>query len=183
MGRSGGKDAEAAARRRDGVIAPFGIFTPSGDGTAPDFRRLRMKDYGRTVALGDYEASADAILYELDLDYRRHLKKQRRQSERTFGSSLIRLRKQRGLRRTDCRRPFPPSQSAPRAQRNRKTPCEDVGNSGRSTWGPRERDRQLLRSTSRGALRWPSIGGRRSRPHDSVWPCDPQPATPIAGRE
>ena len=45
-----------------------------------------MKDYGRTVALGDYEASADAILYELDLDYRRHLKKQRRQSERTFGT-------------------------------------------------------------------------------------------------
>jgi hypothetical protein len=83
------------------VIAPFGIFPPSGDGTTPDFNRLRLKDYGRTVALGEYEASADAILYELDLDYRRHLKKQRRQNERTFGASLMRLRKQRGLRRSD----------------------------------------------------------------------------------
>jgi len=83
------------------VIAPFAIFHQSGDGTAPDFARLRLTDYGRTVSLGEYEASADAILYELDLDYRRHLKEQRRQSERTFGASLMRLRKQCGLRRSD----------------------------------------------------------------------------------
>ena len=73
----------------------------SGDGTAPDFVRLRLTDYGRTVALDDYEASADAILYELDPDYRRRLKKQRRQSERTFGASLMRLRKQRRLKRSE----------------------------------------------------------------------------------
>jgi hypothetical protein len=83
------------------VVAPFSIFAKSGDGTAPDFGRLRLSDYGRTVALGDYEASADAILYELDPDYRRRLKKQRRQSERTFGASLMRLRKQRRLKRID----------------------------------------------------------------------------------
>ena len=83
------------------VIAPLASFHQSGDGAAPDYTRLRLTDYGRTVSLGEYEASADAILYELDLDYRRHLKKQQRQSERTFGASLMRLRKQRGLRQSD----------------------------------------------------------------------------------
>jgi hypothetical protein len=83
------------------MVAPFSIFPRSGDGTAPDFTKLRLRDYGRTVALGSYEASADAILYELDPDYRRRLKKQRRQSERTFGASLMRLRKQRRVKRGD----------------------------------------------------------------------------------
>jgi hypothetical protein len=83
------------------VIAPFAMFQPSGDGTAPDFSKLRLTDYGRTIALGDYEAAADAILYELDPDFRRVLKQRRRQNERTFGAALTRLRKQRGLRRSD----------------------------------------------------------------------------------
>lgn len=83
------------------VVAPFSLFPKSGDGTAPDFTRLRLTDYGRTVALGDYEASADAVLYELDAGYRSRLKKQRRQSERTFGAALMRLRKQRRLKRGD----------------------------------------------------------------------------------
>lgn len=83
------------------VVAPFSAFARSGDGTAPDFSRLGLVDYGRTIVLGEYEAAADAILYELDADYRRRLKKQRRQSERTFGASLLRLRTQRGLKRSD----------------------------------------------------------------------------------
>ena len=85
----------------EAIVAPLAIFQESGDGTAPDFTRLRLADYGRTIALGEYEASADAILYELDPDYRRRLKKQRRQSERTFGASLMRLRTQRRLKRND----------------------------------------------------------------------------------
>jgi hypothetical protein len=85
----------------EAMVVPFSFFRKSGDGTAPDFTRLRLADYGRTIALGDYEASADAILYERDPDYRRRLKKQHRQSERTFGASLMRLRKQRRLKRSD----------------------------------------------------------------------------------
>jgi hypothetical protein len=83
------------------VVAPFALFPASGDGTAPDFGRLAPMDHGRTVALGDYEASADAILYELDPGYRRRLRRRRRQHERTFGASLMRLRKQRRMRRDD----------------------------------------------------------------------------------
>ena len=44
---------------------------------------------------------ADSILYELDPAYRRQIKKQHRQSERTFRTSLMRLRKQRRLKRSD----------------------------------------------------------------------------------
>src|ERR1035437_5732277 len=83
------------------VVAPFSLFPKSGDGTAADFAMLRLTDYGWTIALGEYEAAADAILYELDPDYRSRLKKQRRQSERTFGAALMRLRKQRRLKRSD----------------------------------------------------------------------------------
>jgi hypothetical protein len=85
----------------EAIVAPFSLFPKAGDKTAPDFARFRLTDYGRTIALGDYEAAADAILYELDPDYRRRLNKQRRQSERTFGASLMRLRKQRRLKRSD----------------------------------------------------------------------------------
>ena len=60
------------------VVAPLTMFEQSGDGTTPDFSKLQLTDYGRTIALGNYEVSADAVLYELDADYRRRLKKQRR---------------------------------------------------------------------------------------------------------
>jgi hypothetical protein len=83
------------------VIAPFSVFPTSGDATKPDFTKLGFTDYGRTIVLGPYEASADAVLYELDPDYRRQLKKQRRSTEQSFGASLRRLRKQRRLKRTD----------------------------------------------------------------------------------
>jgi hypothetical protein len=86
---------------KESIVVPFSLFPDSGDGTKPDFGRLGFTDYGRTVALGDYEAAADAILYELDAEYRRRLNKQRRKSERSFGASLMRLRKQRRLKRTD----------------------------------------------------------------------------------
>jgi hypothetical protein len=83
------------------IVAPFRLFPISGDGIAPDFAKLRLTDYGRTIVLGGYEASADAILYELDPDYRRRLNRHRRDRERTFGASLLRLRKQQRLKRTD----------------------------------------------------------------------------------
>ena len=67
----------------------------------PDFSVFTVTDYGHSVRLGAYEAASDAILYEFDSDYRRRLGRQRHQEERSFGASLRRLRKQRGLRRND----------------------------------------------------------------------------------
>jgi len=62
---------------------------------------LAFTDFGHTIKLGEYEASADAILYEIDADYRRMLNKERQQNERSFGASLRRLRLQKRLKRSD----------------------------------------------------------------------------------
>ena len=86
---------------RETMVLPFSFFEPAGDGVKPDFRKLSLTDYGHTVALGAYEASADGILYETDPSYRSKLNKERRESERSFGASLRRLRLQRRLQRSD----------------------------------------------------------------------------------
>ena len=44
------------------IKVSFSFFTPSGDGTSPDFSDVRPDDYGHTVVLGSYEAATDAIL-------------------------------------------------------------------------------------------------------------------------
>lgn len=90
------------------LTVPFSAFEKSGDGTEPDFNRFSVIDCGQTVRLGDYEAAVDAILYEYDPEYRRRISKKRLQQDRSFGASLRRLRKQRGLRRED----FEPDVSA-----------------------------------------------------------------------
>lgn len=86
---------------RQTMVFPFSFFEPAGDGVTPDFTKLSITDYGHTVALGEYEASADGILYEIDPSYRTKLNKERRESERSFGASLRRLRRQRKLKRSD----------------------------------------------------------------------------------
>ena len=83
------------------LTVPFSTFEKSGDDIEPDFERFSVADSGQTVRLGDYEAAADALLYEFDPEYRRRISNERQQSERTFGASLRRLRKQLGLRRDD----------------------------------------------------------------------------------
>ncbi len=85
----------------DTLPVRFSWFAQGSRGATPDFSRLSVTDCGQTVRLGDYEAAADAILYELDPAYRRGLKARRRAEETGFGPGLRRLRKQRGLRRTD----------------------------------------------------------------------------------
>jgi len=86
---------------RQTVVVPFSMFEETGNGVKLDFDALSFTDYGHTVQLGEYEASADAVLYEIDADYRRMLNKERQKSERSFGASLRRLRLQKRLKRTD----------------------------------------------------------------------------------
>lgn len=85
----------------DPLTVPFAAFDTSGDGIEPNFQCFSVTDCGQTIRLGDYEAAADAVLYEFDPDYRRRISKERRQSERSFGAAVRRLRHQRGLRRED----------------------------------------------------------------------------------
>lgn len=85
----------------ESLTVPFLAFPKSGDGTKPDFSKFAATDYGQTIQFGPYEAAADAILYEYDPEYRRQMKKERQATEQSFGASLRRLRKQRGLSRED----------------------------------------------------------------------------------
>ena len=82
------------------LTVPWSFFVPTA-GLAPDFGQFGITDYGRTISLGEYEAAFDAVLYEYDADYRRKLKRHRLKSDKSFGASLLRLRKQRKLRRTE----------------------------------------------------------------------------------
>ncbi|HEX8390748.1 MAG TPA: helix-turn-helix transcriptional regulator [Longimicrobium sp.] len=83
------------------LLVPTAWFTPSGDGTAPDFARFAVVDYGTSVQLGEYEASATAILYEFDADFRRQARRDLAESDASFGAALRRLRLQKGLSRAD----------------------------------------------------------------------------------
>ena len=83
------------------LLVPTSWFAPAGDGTAPDFADFSIDDFGQTVRFGPYEAAADAILYEHDADYRRRARKRLRETDRSFGASLRRLRLQKGVRRDD----------------------------------------------------------------------------------
>ena len=85
----------------ESLTVPFSAFEKAGTGTEPDFDSFLVIDCGQTVKLGDYEAAVDALLYEFDPEFRRATFKKRLQEEQSFGASLRRLRKQRGLRRED----------------------------------------------------------------------------------
>jgi hypothetical protein len=82
------------------VVVPLSVFRPNKV-TKPNPKKLAFADYGQTVCLGDYEASADSILYEVDPRYRARINAKRRADEVTFGASLRRLRRQRMLSRDD----------------------------------------------------------------------------------
>ena len=82
------------------VIVPLSMFRPSGRAT-PDFSKFDLSDYGHTLRFGDYEATADVVLWEVDPDYRKRARARERDLAKGFGPSLRRLRKQRGLSQSD----------------------------------------------------------------------------------
>jgi hypothetical protein len=83
------------------LVVPWSWFKARPSGPRPDFAEFEVIDAGQTVRLGDYEAAAEAILYDYDADFRREHRKQRAQDDPSFGGSLRRLRLQRGLSRSD----------------------------------------------------------------------------------
>lgn len=83
------------------LSVPLSMFRPSGTSEIPDASQLTFADCGNTVRLGDYEAGADAILYECDPEYRCRLLAKKRAEDKTFGACLRRLRILRGLRQSE----------------------------------------------------------------------------------
>lgn len=85
----------------DRLAVPMAWFARSGTGVMPDFGDVGVTDDGYTLRLGSYEAAVEAILYELDADFRRRERARRLEMDPSFGAALRRLRLQRGLRRED----------------------------------------------------------------------------------
>lgn len=83
------------------LIVPFDAFSPTAKGIVPRFNLFSVTDYGNTLKFGDYEAAADAVLYEYDPEFRRRLKQRRFANEDSLGASIRRLRMQRQLTRDD----------------------------------------------------------------------------------
>lgn len=67
------------------LVVPMSSFPPSGDGKKPDFDRFSVSDYGHTLRFGEYESSADVVLYEHDAEFRAKLNETRRAEEQGFG--------------------------------------------------------------------------------------------------
>ncbi len=83
------------------LVVPFAWFVARPNGPKPDFSAFEVIDCGQTVRLGDYEAAADAILYEFDAEFRKRERKHRINVDKSLGGSLRRLRLQRGVGRDD----------------------------------------------------------------------------------
>lgn len=85
----------------DRLIIPTSSFVATPNGPEPVFEGVKVIDYGNALALGEYEASMDALLYEQDSNFRRELRKRQLENDDSFGASVRRLRIQRGLKRSD----------------------------------------------------------------------------------
>lgn len=83
------------------IVVPFDAFQPTANGIRPRFDNFSVSDYGATLKFGGYEASADAVLYEYDADFRRRMRQRRLAADRTLGASIRRLRMQRQLSQRD----------------------------------------------------------------------------------
>jgi DNA-binding Xre family transcriptional regulator len=83
------------------LAIPLSAFRESGDNIVPDFEAFSVVDGGQTLKFGEYEASVDSVLYELDPDYRKYLKTLRTRTDKSFGACLKRLRLQKGLLQSD----------------------------------------------------------------------------------
>ncbi len=83
------------------LVVPFSWFKTVPKGPRPDFSRSCVADFGQTIALGEYEAAVDAVLFEFDADARRRMKDREIAQDDSFGGALRRRRLELGLSRSD----------------------------------------------------------------------------------
>ena len=126
------------------VVAPFAIFKKSGDRTAPDFTRLNLTDYGLTIALGDYEVSADAILYELDVELPAPAQKAASPKRTIVRSFAVKATKTAAIEANRLCTDFRQGNRPPRTQRSSETARKNAASRGNSPRCSPGRDRSLL---------------------------------------
>ena len=78
----------------DPIVVPLDWFREHDGQIRANPEKLSVIDYGQTVKLGDYEAGADAILYEFDEEYRKRAKRRLVDSDPSLGGAIRRLRLQ-----------------------------------------------------------------------------------------
>ncbi|MGH7554337.1 MAG: helix-turn-helix domain-containing protein, partial [Longimicrobiales bacterium] len=83
------------------LAVPFSWFVRRNKPEKPDFNDVDLADHGQTLRFGAFEASSDAVLYDLNPEYRRRAKKRQLKVSTAFGACLQRLRLLRGLSRSD----------------------------------------------------------------------------------
>jgi hypothetical protein len=83
------------------LLVPLSWFGQRARAPKPNFDGFEITDVGQTIRFGEYEAAADAILYDLDADSRRRMKEREIRRDRSFGGALRRLRLQKGVSRSD----------------------------------------------------------------------------------
>jgi hypothetical protein len=83
------------------LVVPLAWFRNKSSKATADPDSFEVTDFGQTVKLGAFEASASAILYEFDPEYRRRARKRALYEDSSFGASVRRLRLQKGLSRRD----------------------------------------------------------------------------------
>ena len=88
------------------LVVPLSACKPRPVGPVPDPARFAVVDVGDAFALGEWECTFDAALYEWDPAYRRRLNAYRRATDRMFGAALRRLRLQKDLHQ-DAFAPLP----------------------------------------------------------------------------
>jgi hypothetical protein len=79
------------------MVLPLAWFTSPEGVASVNPEDFAIEDFGQTIRLGDFEASADAILYEFDREYRRKARRRAIDSDSSLGASIRRLRLQKGL--------------------------------------------------------------------------------------
>jgi DNA-binding XRE family transcriptional regulator len=83
------------------VLRTFGSFAPNAT-SKPDFKKFKVVDGGLSIQFGEnYEASTFPIMYEADPKFRKHINKQRKKEDRSFGACLYRARKMKGFKQSD----------------------------------------------------------------------------------
>lgn len=85
----------------DRLLVPLAFFTKRDQPVQPDFADFEITDSGQTLRFGEYEASSDAVLYELDGDARKRMRDRERARDTSFGGALKRLRLSKCLSRAD----------------------------------------------------------------------------------
>jgi len=84
----------------DRLSVPLAWFARRSD-VKPDFERFGVIDHGHTLGFGPFEASADAVLYDFDPEYRARARKRQLELDDSLGGALRRLRELKGVSRSD----------------------------------------------------------------------------------